>query len=338
MSALPVTVASAPNGRRGLVLGLAIHGDTAVAVGGQGRDLILVSTDGVTWKEARGKGKGLRGALLRDDGLWVTGEYGYLAKSEDLGKTWTAVKTKTDGCLFGVVADDDGHVWVAGDDGYIAVSKNGTTFTKVPGVDESIARIWSSPLGVLVPGDTPGHLYLAKGGAVTKTGAKAGSDLMSAVVTPVGTVITVGARGVVLRSEDRGESFEKIDVATTALLCAVECFEDGRVVIVGERGLILLSNDDGKTFERIRHAAAGGTFWCCRRYKDVILAGGEDGLVVTIGEPAAVDTKASVESSSEATKTKTETMESATSPGALGATPPSKPHSAPSRPPPASSI
>jgi len=331
MSTLPVTVASESNGRRGLILGLAIHGDMAVAVGGQGRDLILLSKDGVTWKEVRGKGKGLRGALLRDDGLWVTGEYGYLAKSEDLGKTWTAIKTKTGGCLFGVVANDDGYVWVAGDDGYLAVSKNGTTLTKVSGVGESIARIWNSPLGVLVPADAPGHLYLAKGGAVTKTGAKAGSDLMSAVVTPAGTVITVGAKGVVLRSEDRGESFEKIDVATTGLLCAVECFEDGRVVIVGERGTILLSNDDGKTFERIRHAASGGTFWCCRRYKDVILAGGEDGLVVTIGEPravqaAAVDTKTSVESTSEATKAKTKTKESAASPGALGAAPPSKPH------------
>ncbi len=295
MSTLPVTVTSEPNGRRGLVLGLAIHDDTVVAVGGQGRDLILSSKDGVTWRQLRSQGKGLRGALLRNDELWVTGEYGYLARSEDLGKTWTEIKTKTSGCLFGVVADDAGHVWVAGDDGYLAVSKNGTTFTKVAGVDESIARISASPLGVLVPSDKPGHLYVAKDGAVTKTSANAGSDLMSAVVTPAGTLITVGANGVVLRSEDRGESFEKIDLGTTALLCAVECFEDGRVVVVGAKGAIFVSNDDGKTFVRVRHAASGGTFWCCRRYEDVLLAGGENGLLVTIGEPraapaAAVDT------------------------------------------------
>ena len=51
------------------------------------------------------------------------------------------------------------------------------------------------------------------------------------------------------------------------MLCAVECFEDGRVVIVGERGTVLLSADDGKTFTRLQHVTSGGTFWCCLRYK-----------------------------------------------------------------------
>ncbi|MDF2697138.1 MAG: Molybdate metabolism regulator, partial [Labilithrix sp.] len=284
MSELPITIASQPDGRRGLVLGLAVHEETAIAVGGQGSDLILTSENGVTWKQGRGKGKGLRGALLRDDGLWVVGEWGYLASSTDLGKTWTKVATKTSGCLFGVVSDDEGQIWIAGDGGYLAVSKSGKTLTRVEGVDESIARIWNSPLGVLVPGDTPGYLYIAKGKAVTKTTAKAGTDLMSAVMTPAGTLITVGSKGVVLRSDDKGESFATIAVPTKVMLCAVECFEDGRVVIVGESGVVLLSNDDGKTFARVAHAAAGGTLWCCRRYKDVLLAGGEDGLVLTIGE------------------------------------------------------
>ncbi|WP_146655329.1 DUF4132 domain-containing protein [Labilithrix luteola] len=288
MSAFPVTVASESHANRGFVLGLAVHGDTVVAVGGQGSDLVLVSNDGVTWKQGRGKGKGLRGALVRDDGLWVVGERGYFARSEDLGKTWAPIKTKTGGCLFGVVEDAAGHLWIAGDDGYLAVSKDGKMPAKVEGVDESIGRISNSSLGVLVPADNPGHLYLANGTTVTKTGAKAGADLMSAVVTPSGTLITVGAKGVVLRSADKGESFAKIDVATTALLCAVECFEDGRVVIVGAGGMILVSTDDGLSFERVRHAATGGTLWCCRRYKDVLLAGGEDGVVVMLGEPRAV--------------------------------------------------
>ena len=277
-----VNVVRPASERDGLVLGLAVHGARAVAVGGQGIDLLLVSADGESFKPVKSPGKGLRGAWLDDDGLWVVGEWGYAASSKDLGKRWTRIATRTDACLFGIVRDQDGALWMAGDDGYVAVSSDGKSFRKLSGIREPIARIAASPLGVLVPTDAPGYLYLGRRRKIARSRLRAGGDLMSATVTPAGTLVAVGAPGV-FRSTDGGKKFTSVPVPTRVMLTAVEAGEDGRVVAVGEEGTILFSADDGKSFGRVTHTAGKDDFWCCRRHGGAFLIGGASGLVLRMG-------------------------------------------------------
>jgi hypothetical protein len=65
------------------VLGLATDADTVVAVEGQGWSLASVAPDGYAFRAVVAPGRGLRGALLSDDGMWVVGEYGWIARSTD---------------------------------------------------------------------------------------------------------------------------------------------------------------------------------------------------------------------------------------------------------------
>lgn len=347
-SGLPLSVVSpASVSRPGLVLGFAVRDEKIVAVGGQGFDLFLTSTDGKTFNEGRSSGRGLRGACIRKNGeVWVIGEYGYLAKSSDFGGTWEVVPTKTKGCLFGVVEDDDDQMWFGGDGKWLALSTNGTTLKRIKGVDESIARMRNSPLGVLIPTDTSeseGYLYIARGKSVTKTSAAPKAGMMQAVVTPKGTLIAVGMNGAILRSTDAGESFEEISLpsgVSPVMLTNVDHFADGRVVVVGDRGLILLSQDDGASFERIEQHESSGTLWSCARYGDAMLIGGQRSLIMMLGELKAPPTARPSASQATAVSAASSASSSTEAPAvpanpAWAAPPPSTARQAWSPPPPA---
>jgi photosystem II stability/assembly factor-like uncharacterized protein len=280
----PVTIVRAQTRGSGLVLGFATNGVAVAAVGGQGSDLFFWSDDGQTFTDGRSPGPGLRSAFLREDGLWVCGEYGYAALSRDHGVTWKKLETGTRGCLFGMSGDAAGNIWVAGDSGYLAIAPDGETLSRVTGIPESIARISPSPLGMLVPTDDPGYLYICRGitsDTFERTPVKAG-DLMSATVTPNGTLLTVGKRGSIFRSTDSGKNFSKIESGVTGLLCMVDTFADGRVAVVGDGGAILLSEDDGASFRRIQQTATMDTIWCCRRHGNSMLMGGGMGIILSL--------------------------------------------------------
>ena len=279
----PLSLVCAENRRRGLVLGIGTDGAKAVAVGGQGRDLVLTTRDGVSFSKTTTGGKGLRGAFVDGEEIWVAGEWGFAARSTDGGQTWKKVATKTKGCLFGIVRDGAGRVWTAGDDGYLAFSKDGKTFKRVDGVEESIGRITSTSLGILIPCDDTGALYIVEDEQVRKTMVEEGATLMQATVTPRGALIAVGAKGRIWRSADQGATYARIEVPTRGYLCGVDCFPDGRVVAVGQAGVIYISFDDGETFETLEQHQTAGFLWCVRRHGDSVLIGGESGLILRLG-------------------------------------------------------
>ncbi|MCA9671624.1 MAG: WGR domain-containing protein [Myxococcales bacterium] len=264
----------------GLVLGLGVSGKRVAAVGGQGSDLFYLSATGGKYSKKKSPGPGLRSAYLDGDTLWVCGEYGYVAKSPDRGKTWTRIDTGARACLFGIVADDAGHIWTAGDAGFLAVSHDGETFRKVGGVAQYIARISNSPLGILVPTDKPGYLYIVNDKSVERCkGLKAGQDLMYACVTEAGSLVVVGLSGQIYRSTDRGKTFETIKCPVKGHLTGIDILADGRLVAVGDRGAVLVSDDDGASFKKLKHGLTSDMLWCCKAHGDGMVIGGAQGTI-----------------------------------------------------------
>ncbi len=284
LAALPISVCATPKSRRGLVLGFAVADDRVYAVGGQGFDLFYTSDDGATFKQGASPGPGLRSVHARGDDVWVVGEYGYAARSSDRGASWKKLPTKSQACLFGVTEDDAETLWVGGEKSSLWSAKDGNKLRPVKQIQEAIGRLVSSPLGVLVPTDTPGHLFFIRDGAIEQSSLEAGMEVMQATVTPRGTIVTAGLEGIVWRSEDAGKTFTKVTSNVDVMLTGVDCFADGRVVIVGEDGVVLISGDDGKTFERFEQFVSPGTLWCVKRYAEAVLIGGEAGLVMRLGD------------------------------------------------------
>ncbi len=317
----PVAVLVPTSPRHGLVLGIGADGEHVVAVGGQGWDLILSSVgDGYTARA--GVCKGLRGAWVEGNDVWVAGEYGHIAHSPDRCSTWEKLRATTGGCLFAVLKDDLGNIWTAGDGGWVGRSTNGgKSFRKVSGVKEDIARISPSPLGVLIPTDG-GKLYIGSlKGKIVKTAMDAREDLMKATVTPRGTLIAVGLHGAIYRSDDEGASLKKIKSGTRVMLSSVDHLPDGRLVAVGSSGTILVSYDDGLTFKKVKWSNKS-TLWCTHPHFDTMIVGGEGGLVVRVGDPAPREAQALPPLSSEEPEAPAEDDEAAPDEDPTWAAPP----------------
>jgi len=271
----------------GLVLGLATRGKEAIAVGGQGRDLVLYSKEGKTWSARSSGGHGLRGALYREnDELYVVGEYGYCAVSRDRGKTWHKLprqprpwrKGGEAPCLFAIVEDERGAVWTAGDSGYLGrVTPDGEQLEPFHLVDEYLGRIRGTPLGLLLPSDD-GHLWRVKDEQATKLPVNAKTMLMAVALTPAETIIVVGQGGAIFRLPAGAKKATRIP-APEVLLTGVDVLADGQLLAVGEKGVILASVDDGASFTPVKHRSKK-TLWCCRAYREGALIGGEQGMIL----------------------------------------------------------
>ena len=79
-------------------------------------------------------GRGLRDAHVRGNDIWTVGEWGHVAHSSDRGLTWEVHGWRYRGCLFGVVENTDGSLWIAGDKGQVARSTDGKKWRKCVGM------------------------------------------------------------------------------------------------------------------------------------------------------------------------------------------------------------
>jgi photosystem II stability/assembly factor-like uncharacterized protein len=265
-------------------------------VGGQGKDVVLISDDGKTFVKRNSPGKGLRRALLEDQGLWVVGEWGYAAFSSKLGASWQTIDLRTEACLFGITRAADGLLWIVGEGGYVATSNDGKSFRRLNGIDVTIASITPSSRGVLLTTDAPGHIYLAKGRKLQKLTLTGKGDINCATVTRAGTIIAVGARGI-FRSTDGGKRFSAVPVPTREVLDQVDAGADGSVVAVGGNKL-LFSSDDGASFRLVSHKHKH-QLWSCRHHEQDFLIGGDEGLILRFGNSPKLESLPSVDRADE---------------------------------------
>jgi photosystem II stability/assembly factor-like uncharacterized protein len=72
------------------------------------------------------------------------------------------------------------------------------------------------------------------------------------VLTPEDAILVFGLRGHLFRSDDRGASWRQVATGTSATLLGGLVRADGRIVVAGSEGALLVSDDDGRTF-RLQH-------------------------------------------------------------------------------------
>lgn len=73
---------------------------------------------------------------------------------------------------------------------------------------------------------------------------------LNAVTFVDGTGCVVGSNGTILRSDDRGKSWQQQESGTRETLMAIHLANSNRAVAVGSNGIILLTGDGGRTWER----------------------------------------------------------------------------------------
>lgn len=202
------------------LLGIASAGDRQVIVGQAGTFITRVG-DGDWKKVPNDIGLRLLNVDLDESGLVVAvGEFGAIRRSRDNGQSWDEIvidwsQYNDEGYephLYDVVVKDANTVVVTGEFGLILWSEDGgDTFAARHQGEESLFAI---------------HLD---------------SD-------GTGTGYAVGQDGEVLRSQDAGMTWQKIETGSTANLLGVWSGQ-GEVVVIGIREL-LRSSDDGETWKQ----------------------------------------------------------------------------------------
>ncbi|MEN9772148.1 MAG: hypothetical protein RJA58_791 [Pseudomonadota bacterium] len=193
-----------------------------VAVGHSG--MIFVSSDaGATWTAVASqvieavnprKEALLAVAIDSDRRILVTGAFGIMLTSTNLGKTWQRLKPFGDDFewhLYSITQDAlTRGWWIAAEAGTLADSADGFVWRELP-----------SPY--------KGSFF---GGLVTQMGAR----------------IAFGMRGQIFRQSQRQGQWQNLPVTTTAAWMAGRVLKDGRVVLLGDQGMVAISQDDGRTF------------------------------------------------------------------------------------------
>jgi len=215
------------------LLGVTAAGDTQIVVGQQGT--IFRRVEGADWKQVEaGLTQRIMDVGLNDSGLgYIVGEFGFMAKSEDAGLTWTMVTKDWESVneegyephLYSAVVKDDGTIFVAGEFGLIMMSTDrGRSFKQVHGGDQGVF-----------------DLHFANDGDGTSSG------------------YAVGQEGLVLKTIDGGATWSSVAVDTSSNLLGVWS-GNGEVVVTAIRDL-LRSRDDGKSFASFSADSQIGRTW-----------------------------------------------------------------------------
>ena len=140
----------------------------------------------------------------------AVGAYGYLLSTEDGGESWTS----------GQAGDDDFHM---------------NAVTSAAGV-----------------------LYVGAEAGVARRSADRGTSWMTleppyfgswfdATALDADTVILVGLRGHMFRSDDGGSRWTRTPTGTTATLTSIQHTGSGRIIVTGLDGVLLESRDGGRS-------------------------------------------------------------------------------------------
>ena len=72
------------------------------------------------------------------------------------------------------------------------------------------------------------------------------------LISPRGTLLALGLRGNLFRSETEGKTWERIDLGSKNTLTQGTVLQDGSLVLADEDGSTWLSHDDGRSFRKFR--------------------------------------------------------------------------------------
>lgn len=186
---------------------------------------------------------------------WVVGAEGTLLGTRDAGAVWSAVALPTTADLVAVALADQGPIWAVGDGVAFVASADGDGWREADLPVRSWTGVAVAPHGAYaLLTDTGGEIWKVDAGGTASLALAVDTVLYDVALDGHGTVaVAVGELGTVVRSDDAGETFAAVSVATAADLHAVDVAGSGaRVVAVGEGGVVVrLDAEAGDTVETL---------------------------------------------------------------------------------------
>lgn len=261
-----------------LLLDVAVHGSTVVAVGERGH-VIVSHDDGNTWVQSPTPITITLTAVAvpTDNDIWAVGHEGVILHSADSGKTWEIqygnpyVEPAPDDTealdnmdqragqpLLDVWFKDASKGFAIGAYGtFLHTSDSGKTWEdwsdRMPNEDQwhlnAIATRDGSRFYIV---GEKGVIFRSEDGGESWVSVESPYEgsLFGAIAGPGLNELTVfGLQGNLFRSSDKGNTWQQIKSPTANTLMSGVFLTGRNVVLVGNSGTILYSRDDGNTFE-----------------------------------------------------------------------------------------
>lgn len=288
---------------------VAIHNDTAVAVGERG--YILVSEDkGEHWQRANSPSHRLLTAVTAtpDGQFWAVGHDRLILSSTDQGRNW---QVKYDGMKAAADQSDEQGLDPFLDVHFIdekkgfAIGSFGLIFRTIDAGDN-----WHNIAGGLpnedelhlnqMVSDQEGYIYVFgeaglfvrspdKGQTWQKLDMPYEGTFNGALVTPGGDLIAYGLQGHIFISHDRGEHWQEMDLGQSSTLFGATMTDDGSLFLVGTDGLLAWAEDVNQPFSSLHQSDRLAIGAVVALADNRLLLAGMGGIVtksIPLGEPS----------------------------------------------------
>jgi photosystem II stability/assembly factor-like uncharacterized protein len=263
LDVLDTPALKSPLAARGLFNGLALAGQRVVAVGQRGH--ILYSDDaGASWNQADVPVSSdlVATYFATPQAGWAVGHDGVVLHSADAGRTWTRQRDGRPDSAENPLLD----VWFENATTGYAVGAFGVILrtTDAGAKWEVLADMADNPkkLHIYAVRGIDGDIYMAgEQGLLLKRDGASGRFL--ALESPYkGTlfgltgnaraVVAYGLRGNVVRTADRGATWQGLNTGVPVGLAAAALDAKGRIVLASQTGHLLASSDDGASFAPVK--------------------------------------------------------------------------------------
>jgi len=258
---------------------IAIQGDEVFVVGFPG--IMLRSTD-------RGENftaidVGMDDALFHidvaPDGTGaVVGRAGFLMTTTDAGKSWTKQKTGAKEHLFSVAVIPGGEMWAAGHFGTIIHSADGGKSWKPQAYDATLPELPEGEEAKKV-----GDRYEITAEEENE-GAIEEARLTSVAFADAKNGWITGEFGLVLHTDNGGESWKRQRSNVSLLLFAVHAIDKDKAVAVGTDGIIIETEDAGLHWNPVETGVSDHLLGISLFGNKMVVAG-RDGVVLVREKP-----------------------------------------------------
>ena len=195
-------------------------------------------------------------AVLENE-IVVVGERGHILKSRDDGNSWRQMNAPTRETLTNVFFADEKTGWISGHSGILLKTKNGGDNWELLTDPESEISYFDSLFfdglnGILIGGY--GEFARTKDGGITLERELIDDEelhLYDIQQSPNGTLYIAGEGGQILRSDNKGKSWKKLNSPYSASFFGFLCLDDNNLLSFGLRGHLFRSSDAGRSWNQV---------------------------------------------------------------------------------------
>ena len=217
----------------------------------------------------------------------AVGERGHILLSDDRGVSWRQAEVPTRSTLTAVQIVDGQRVFAVTYDDLVLRSDDGGHHWSVQRVlsepDRPLLDLWFADRehGVVI--GAYGLVLVTEDGGRTWRRAldnDQGPHANAIAAAPDGTLYIAGEAGSILRSDDRGETWQQLPSPYEGSFFGVLALDDGALLVFGLRGHLFRSEDRGATWQRLPTGTAATLFTGLARAKGSVVLAGLNGVLL----------------------------------------------------------